>query len=124
LFAGLRELGYVEGRNLIVERRYAQGNAERFKEFAVEMVRLNVDAIIVVTTPAAMAARARVGIGASCWFEEPALRLSHESDSTLSCRHTRQLYRHCLKCCRSVSSSSLTFSKSPCRKHLTPSHNK
>lgn len=57
LFSGLRELGYVEGQNLIVERRYAEGNAERFKEFAAEMVRLNVDAIIVVTTPAAMAAR-------------------------------------------------------------------
>src|SRR6516225_7310749 len=57
LFAGLRELGYVEGQNLIVERRFAEGNAERFKEFAAEMVRLNVDAIIVVTTPAAMAAK-------------------------------------------------------------------
>jgi putative tryptophan/tyrosine transport system substrate-binding protein len=57
LFSGLRELGYVEGQNLIIERRYAQGNAERFKEFAQEMVRLNVDAVIVVTTPAAMAVR-------------------------------------------------------------------
>jgi putative tryptophan/tyrosine transport system substrate-binding protein len=57
LFAGLHELGYVEGKNLIVERRYAEGNVERFKEFAREMVQLNVDAIIVVTTPAAMAAR-------------------------------------------------------------------
>jgi len=57
LFSGLKELGYVEGKNLIVERRYAEGNAERFKEFAAEMVRLNVDAVIVVTTPAAMAVR-------------------------------------------------------------------
>jgi putative tryptophan/tyrosine transport system substrate-binding protein len=57
LFSGLRELGYVEGQNLIVERRYAEGHAERFKEIAQELVRLNVDAIIVVTTPAAMAAR-------------------------------------------------------------------
>jgi putative ABC transport system substrate-binding protein len=57
LFSGLRELGYVEGRNLTVERRYAEGNAERFKQFAAEMVKLGVDAIIVVTTPAAMAAR-------------------------------------------------------------------
>src|SRR5277367_1201079 len=57
LFSGLRELGYVEGQNLVVERIYAQGNAERFKEFAQEMVRLGVDAVIVVTTPAAMAAR-------------------------------------------------------------------
>ncbi|MBO0717804.1 MAG: ABC transporter substrate-binding protein, partial [Rhizobiales bacterium] len=36
-------------------RRYARGQAERFKEFAQEMVRLNVDIIIVVTTPAALA---------------------------------------------------------------------
>jgi putative tryptophan/tyrosine transport system substrate-binding protein len=56
LFEGLREYGYDEGRNLIVERRYARGQAERFKEFAAEMVRLNVDIIIVVTTPAALAA--------------------------------------------------------------------
>ena len=52
---GLRALGYEEGRNLLVERRYARGRAERFKEFAAEMVRLNVDIIIVVTTPAALA---------------------------------------------------------------------
>jgi putative tryptophan/tyrosine transport system substrate-binding protein len=57
LFSGLRELGYVEGQNLIVERRYAEGHAERFQDIAQELVRLNVDAIIVVTTPAAMAAR-------------------------------------------------------------------
>jgi putative ABC transport system substrate-binding protein len=56
LFEGLREYGYEEGRNLIVERRYARGQAGRFKEFAAEMVRLNVDVIIVVTTPAALAA--------------------------------------------------------------------
>jgi putative ABC transport system substrate-binding protein len=55
LFEGLREYGYEEGRNLIVERRYAQGQADRFKEFAAEMVGLNVDIIIVVTTPAALA---------------------------------------------------------------------
>src|SRR5215471_20099517 len=55
LFDGLRDYGYEEGRNLIVERRYAHGQAERFKEFAAEMVRLNVDVIVVVTTPAALA---------------------------------------------------------------------
>jgi ABC-type uncharacterized transport system substrate-binding protein len=57
LFEGLREYGYEEGRNLIVERRYARGQAERFKEFAAEMVRLNVEVIIVVTTPAALAVK-------------------------------------------------------------------
>ena len=55
LFEGLRDYGYEEGRNLIVERRYAGGHAERFKEFAAEMVRQNVDVVVVVTTPAALA---------------------------------------------------------------------
>jgi putative tryptophan/tyrosine transport system substrate-binding protein len=55
LFEGLKELGYVEGQNLLVERRYAKGRAELFPEFAAEMVRLNVDVVIVVTTPAALA---------------------------------------------------------------------
>ena len=57
LFSGLKELGYVEGQNLVVERRYAEGNAERFKGFAAEMIRLNVDAVVVVTTPAAVAVK-------------------------------------------------------------------
>ena len=55
LFDGLRELGYVEGQNIVVERRYAEGNAERFQDFAREMVQRKADVIIVVTTPAALA---------------------------------------------------------------------
>jgi putative tryptophan/tyrosine transport system substrate-binding protein len=55
LFEGLAPLGYVEGKNLVVERRYAEGHSERFKEFAAEMVRLKADIIIVSTTPAALA---------------------------------------------------------------------
>jgi putative ABC transport system substrate-binding protein len=57
LFDGLRELGYEEGRNLVVERRYAEGHVERFPDLAAEMVRRNVDIIIVVTTPAALAVK-------------------------------------------------------------------
>ena len=57
MFEALSELGYVEGRNLVVERRYAEGRAERFEEFATEMVRLKVDIIVVVTTPAGLAAK-------------------------------------------------------------------
>jgi putative ABC transport system substrate-binding protein len=53
----LRELGYVEGQNIIIEPRYAEGKAERFQEFAEEMVRLKADIIIVFTTPAALAAK-------------------------------------------------------------------
>ena len=56
-FARLRELGYVEGQNLVTERRYSEGRAERFSEFAAELVRLKVDIIIVGTTPAALAVK-------------------------------------------------------------------
>jgi putative ABC transport system substrate-binding protein len=57
LFDHLKELGYEEGRNLIVERRYAEGHADRFQQLANELVQQNVDIIIVVTTPAALAAK-------------------------------------------------------------------
>ena len=57
LFRGLRELGYEEGQNLVVVWRYAASHPERFPDFAAEMVRLNVDVIIVVTTPAAIAVK-------------------------------------------------------------------
>jgi len=54
-FEGLRELGYVEGQNITIERRYAEGHPERFKEFAREMVELNPDVIVTITTPAVLA---------------------------------------------------------------------
>ena len=43
---GLRELGYVEGQNLIIEFRSADGRAERLPELATELVRLRVDVIV------------------------------------------------------------------------------
>jgi putative ABC transport system substrate-binding protein len=57
LLDGLRERGYVEGRNIVFESRFSEGKAERFSEFAAEMVRLKADIIIVTTTPAAFAAK-------------------------------------------------------------------
>jgi putative tryptophan/tyrosine transport system substrate-binding protein len=57
LLDGLRERGYIEGQNLVFERRFSEGNVERFAEFAAELVRLRVDLIIVPTTPAALAAK-------------------------------------------------------------------
>ena len=54
---GLRELGYVEGRNLIIEYRSADGHAERFPDLAAELVRLNVDLIVSRGTPAARAVK-------------------------------------------------------------------
>jgi len=54
---GLRDLGYVEGRNLIIEYRSADGHAERFPELAAELLRLNVDLLVTRGTPAARAAK-------------------------------------------------------------------
>jgi putative ABC transport system substrate-binding protein len=58
---GLQHLGYVEGRNLIIEYRSADGRAERFPDLASELVRLKVDLIITRGTPAARAVKNATG---------------------------------------------------------------
>ena len=57
LWQGLRERGYVEGKNLTVVYRYAEGKVERLPELAAELVRLKVDVIIVGGTRVATAAK-------------------------------------------------------------------
>jgi ABC-type uncharacterized transport system substrate-binding protein len=54
---GLRELGYVEGQNIIVEYRFAEGKVGKLPELAAELVRLKVEAIVTPTTPASIAAK-------------------------------------------------------------------
>jgi putative ABC transport system substrate-binding protein len=53
----LRELGYVEGKNIILEYRYAEGKFERLPDLAAELVRLKVDVIVTASTPAIRAAQ-------------------------------------------------------------------
>jgi putative tryptophan/tyrosine transport system substrate-binding protein len=53
----LRELGYVAGRNLVVERRFAEGKSDRLRELARELVQLKVDVIVAVSDDAIQAAR-------------------------------------------------------------------
>ena len=57
----LTALGYVEGQNLAIEYRSADGRAERFPELAEELVRLRVDLILTRGTPAAIAAKKATG---------------------------------------------------------------
>jgi putative tryptophan/tyrosine transport system substrate-binding protein len=56
-YQGLREVGYTEGKNLIIEYRYAKGNSKRFRELAAELVSSKVDLILATTGPAIEVAR-------------------------------------------------------------------
>jgi putative ABC transport system substrate-binding protein len=54
---GLRDLGYIEGQNLVVDRRFMEGKAERLPELAAELVRLNVRVIVAGGQPPPVAAK-------------------------------------------------------------------
>ena len=59
---GLREHGHVEGQNIVIEYRTADGRNERFQDLAVELVDLRVDVIVTRGTPAALAAKNAAGM--------------------------------------------------------------
>ena len=54
---GLHDLGYVEGKTVTFERRSSAGRGERLPDLAAELVRLNVDIIVTIGTPATFAAK-------------------------------------------------------------------
>ena len=54
---GLRELGYLEGKRILIEQRYAEGKFERLPELAAELARLKVDVFVVAGAPAANEAK-------------------------------------------------------------------
>jgi putative ABC transport system substrate-binding protein len=54
---GLRDLGYVEGKNLLIEYRWAEGNYDQLSELAAELIRLKVDLIVTHGTPGTLAAK-------------------------------------------------------------------
>ena len=53
----LRELGWIEGRTVAIEFRWAEGRSERFDEIAAEFVRLKVDVIVTAGTPPVLAVK-------------------------------------------------------------------
>ena len=54
---GLRDLGYVEGRNILIEYRWAEGKYERFPALIAELIALKVDVIVTAGTPATLAVK-------------------------------------------------------------------
>ena len=58
---GLRELGWVEGKNIVIDFRFADGRFDRLPELAAELVRLKPDIIVAQPTPAALAAKKGTG---------------------------------------------------------------
>jgi putative ABC transport system substrate-binding protein len=54
---GLRELGYVEGQNITIEREFSDANADRLRELAAELVKRKVDLIVALSTTAARPAK-------------------------------------------------------------------
>ncbi len=54
---GLRDLGYVEGRNIVIEYRWAEGKYERFPQLIAELLAFKVDVIVAAGTPAALAVK-------------------------------------------------------------------
>src|SRR4030095_3587829 len=54
---GMRDHGYVEGQNLTIEARWAEGRSERFRELTAELIPLKVDVLMVISTGAALAAK-------------------------------------------------------------------
>jgi putative ABC transport system substrate-binding protein len=58
---GLRELGWIEGQNIVIEWRFGEGSHDRLAALAVELVRLKVDVIVAGPTPPAVAAKNATG---------------------------------------------------------------
>jgi putative tryptophan/tyrosine transport system substrate-binding protein len=55
---GLRDLGYVQGKNIVIEYRYAEGKPELLRDLAAELVHLKVDVIMTFGGPGTLAAKA------------------------------------------------------------------
>jgi len=81
----LRELGWIEGRTVTIEYRWAEGRSERFAEIATEFVKLKVDVIVTLSTPAVIAAKQATSIGRQRhWLVDSVDRCCSQATYTLA----------------------------------------
>src|SRR2546425_352881 len=105
---GLRERGWIEGQNVVIESRWAEGRLDRLPDLAAELVRLKVDVLVTAGTPGALAAKqatttipiVMVGIGdAVATASSPASRgrAGTSPDQPILSRNS---WRNCSSCSR------------------------
>ena len=68
-FQGLRDLGWIEGQTIIVERRFAAGNIDQLKDSAAELVHLKVDLIVTAASAATQAAKDATASIPHCFYQ-------------------------------------------------------
>jgi putative ABC transport system substrate-binding protein len=110
----LSALGYAEGQNILIERKWAGGNIDSLKKLAAELVQARVDVIVAISTPAARAAKNAtttipiVGIAMGDPVQDELVSSLARPGGNLvpnwsrnGCNYSRRLSRHCLKsrCC-------------------------
>ena len=72
---GLHELGYIEGKTIVIEPRHAGDRAERLPDLAAELVRLNVDVIVAGASQSALSCQASDQNDSRCVSTESAILL-------------------------------------------------
>jgi hypothetical protein len=87
---GLRDLGYEEGRNLVVEYRWAEGRYDRFPALIAELIGLKVDLIVTAGTPATLAVKK---VTTSLRVKSLQCTSSRAVGGTADMRRTRRAYR-------------------------------
>jgi len=93
---GLRDLGHIEGKNIVIEYRWAEGNAERLPGLAAELARLKPDVILTSSPQGAVAAKNLLAVQSSLgdlrgrWFEYRGCKLAVTYHPAFLLRDPRQ----------------------------------